>query len=187
MSDKRYFTMVLPLNDTAKAMVQQKSSQYQLRAMLWSYAAEKMKALLGKTCSMFAPAVKPTWCSTPFPFGVALGAVEPHEFLACYFSAQKAQEDELHARVRRIETMGDLIFKKQLTEQVEVAVVAVDMNDPAFQREMEFANRFFRGDITASCGFYYLGLDQCHVEEDMEKTILSRLDEYAVCVAELEV
>ena len=187
MSDKRCFTMVLPLGGTAQAMIRQKSSQYQLRAMLWSCAAERMKALLGKTCSMFAPAVTPPWGGAPLPFGIALGAVEPHEFLARYFSARKAQEDEIHARVRRVEAMGDPIFTKQLTERIEVAVVAVDMSDPALQSEMEFAKRFFQGDITASCGPYYLGLNQCHVEEDMEKMILSRLGEYAVCVAELEV
>lgn len=187
MSDKKYFTIVLPLNNTAQAMIGLKSGQYQLRAMLWSYAAERMKALLGKTCSMFSPAIKPVGSGMPVPFGVALGAVEPHEFLVRYFSAQKTQGDEIHARVRRIEAMGDPIFTKQLTEKVEMAVVAVDMSDPAFQCEMEFANRFFRGDITAACGLYLLGADQCRIEEDMEKKILSRLDEYAVCVAELEV
>ena len=34
---------------------------------------------------------------------------------------------------------------------------------------------------------YFLGPDRCHVEVDVEKSILSHLDEYAVCVAELEV
>lgn len=187
MSDKRYFTIVLPLNDKAQAMLRQESSRYQLRSMLWSIAAERMKALLGKTCSMFAPAVTPAWCSAPVPFGVALGAVEPHEFLMCYFSAQKTQEDEIHARVRRIEAMGKTVFTKQLNDHVEMVVMSMNMEDPELRREMEFANRFFRGDITAACGLYYVGLDQCHIEEDVEKTILSHLDKYAVCVAELEV
>lgn len=187
MSDKRYFTIVLPLNDTAQAMVCQESSRYQLRAMLWSCAAEQMKALLGKNCSMYSPAVKPAWCDVPLPFGVALGAVEPHEFLACYLSAQKTQEDEVHARVQRIEAMGETVFTKKLNDHVEMAVMAVDMKNPDLCREMEFADRFFRGDITAACGLYYMGLNQCHVEESMEKHILSRMNKYAVCVAELEV
>ena len=186
MSDKRYFTIVLPLNDTAQAMIRPESSRYQLRAMHWSCAAEQMKALLGKTCSMFAPTMKPAWCDIPLPFGVALGAVEPHEFLMRYFYAQKAQEDEIHARVKRIEAMGKTVFTKQLNDHVEMVVMSVNMGDPDLCREMEFANRFFRGDITAACGLYYMGLNQCHVEEDMEKAILSSLDEYAVCVAELE-
>lgn len=187
MSDKRYFTIVMPLNDKAQAMIRRESSQYQLRTMLWSYAAERMKTMLGKTCSMFSPAVKPVWCNVPLPFGVALGAVEPHEFLACYFSAQKTQGDEIHAKVQRIEAMGETVFTKQLNEHLEMAVLAVDMSDPELCREMEFANRFFQGDITAACGLYYMDLNQCYVEEDVEKTILSRLDEYAICVAELEV
>lgn len=187
MSDKRYFTIVLPLNDTARAMIRQESSRYQLRAMLWSHAAEQMKALLGKTCSMYSPAVKPVWCSTPLPFGVALGAVEPYEFLSCYLAAQKTQENEIHTRVKRIEAMGETVFTKQLNDHVEMVVMSVNMGDPNLRREMEFANRFFQGDITAACGLYYLGLNQCHIKEDTEKAILSRLDEYAVCVAELEV
>lgn len=187
MSAKKYFTIVMPLNDAAQAMIGLKSGQYQLRATLWSCAAERMKALLGKTCSMFTPAVEPVYCSSPVPFGVALGAVEPHEFLMRYFVAQQAQESELQARVRRIRDMGTTVFSKEFSEQVEVALVAMDMSDPAFQREMEHANRFFQGDITAAEGLYYLGLDQCNVSEDVEKSILSHLDEYAVCVAELEV
>lgn len=187
MSEKRYFTIVMPLSDTAQAMIGLKSGQYQLRATLWSCAAERMKPLLGKTCSMFAPAVAPAYCNSPVPFGVALGAVEPHEFLMRYFAAQQAQESELQARVQRIRDMGRTVFSKQFSEEVEVALVAMDMSDPAFQREMEYTNRFFQGDITAACGLYYLGPDRCHVEEDVEKSILSHLDEYAVCVAELEV
>lgn len=187
MSEKRYFTIVMPLSDTAQAMIGLKSGQYQLRATLWSCAAERMKPLLGKTCSIFVPAVKPAYCSSPVPFGVALGAVEPHEFLMRYFAAQQAQESELQAIVQRIKSMGRTVFSKQLSEQVEMALVAMDMSDPAFQSEMEYANRFFQGDITAASGLYYLAPDQCHVEEDVEKSILSHLDEYAVCVAELEV
>lgn len=187
MSEKRYFTIVMPLNDAAQTMIELKSGQYQLRAALWSRAAERMKALLGKTCSMFTPAVVPAYCNAPVPFGVALGAVEPNEFLMRYFAAQQAQESELQARVQRIRNMGKTVFSKQFSEEVEVALVAMDMSDPAFQREMEYTNRFFQGDITAACGLYYLGPDRCHVEEDVEKSILAHLDQYAVCVAELEV
>ena len=95
MSEKRYFTIIMPLNDDAQSMIGLKSGQYQLRAALWSRAAERMKPLLGKTCSMFAPAVAPAYCNAPVPFGVALGAVEPHEFLMRYFAAQQAQENEI--------------------------------------------------------------------------------------------
>ncbi len=187
MSEKRYFTIVMPLDGAAQDMIGLKSSQYQLRAMLWSHAAQRMKALLGKTCSMFAPAVEPAYCNGPVPFGVALGAVEPHEFLMRYFAAQQAQENEIKGRVQRIRSMGQTVFSKQISKEVEVALVAMDMSDPALQGEMEFAGRFFRGDITAACGLYFLGPDRCHVEVDVEKSILSHLDEYAVCVAELEV
>lgn len=186
MSKKSYFTIVLPLRDAAQAMARQRAGQYQLRAMLWSLTAERMKALLGKTCSMFAPAVLPVYCSEPVPFGVALGAVEPHEFLTRYYSAKQAQEDAIRARCKRIEAMGDPVFTKQISERIELAVVAVDMSEPALQSEAEFAGRFFQGDITAACGLYYLGPGRCYVEEDVEKHILAHLNEYAVCVAELE-
>lgn len=136
---------------------------------------------------MFAPAVKPAYACEPVPFGVSLGAAEPHDFLVRYFSAQETQEHEVKARYKRITAMGDTVFTKQLSEQIEVAVVAVDMSDPALQDEMEFACRFAQGDITAACGLYYLGPGRCHVEEDAEKHMLAHLDQYAVCVAELEV
>ena len=187
MSEKRYFTVVMPLDDKAQGMIGLISGQYQLRAALWSHAAERMKPLLGKTCSMFAPAVAPAYCGGPVPFGVALGAVEPYEFLIRYFAAQQAQENEIKDRVERIRSMGRTVLSKQISEKVEVALVAMDMSNPALQGEMEFANRFFQGDITAACGLYYLEPDRCHVEEDVEKSILAHLDGYAVCVAELEV
>ena len=187
MSAKKYLTIVMPLNDAAQAMIGLKSGQYQLRATLWSCAAERMKALLGKTCSMFTPAIKPIGCGVPLPFGVALGAVEPHEFLVRYFSARESQANDIHARVQKIQGMSDTVFTKQLTDRVEMAVLAVDMSDPAFQREMEYAKRFFQGDITAAGGLYLLGADQCRIEDDLEKMILSHLDEYAICVAQLEV
>lgn len=187
MSEKRYLTIVMPLDGAAQDMIGLKSSQYQLRAMLWSHAAQRMKALLGKTCSMFAPAVEPAYCNAPVPFGVALGAVEPHEFLMRYFAAQQAQENEIKGRMQRIKSMGRTVFSKQISEEVEVAFVAMDMSDPALQSEMEFAGRFFQGDITAACGLYFLGPNRCHVEADVEKSILTHLNEYAVCVAKLEV
>ncbi len=95
--------------------------------------------------------------------------------------------DNPFTRVQRIAGMGETVSTKHLADHVEMAVVAVNMSDPAIQRELEYADRFSQGDITAASGLYLLGANQCHIDEEMEKMILSHLDEYAVCVAELEV
>ncbi len=184
---KSYFTVVLPLDEAAQDMARQGSSRNTLRAMLWSRSARRMTALLGKTCSRFSPAVMPAGCNVPLPFGVALGAAEPHEFLMCYYTARSTQEDEIKARNQRIQAMGHTLFTGQVAQNIEVSVVAVDGDDPELKREMELANRFFCGDITAAGCLYYLGSNQCYVDKEMENKILSDLGGYAVCVAELEV
>jgi len=187
MSKKSYFTVVLPLSDAAQELARQASSRNTLRAPLWSMSAQRMTALLGKTCTKFSPAVMPMGCAVPLPFGVALGAVEPREFLMCYFSAKNAQEQEISARSQRLQATGQTLFSQKVTESIEVTVVAVDGTDPVLNRELELAGRFFNGDITAAGGLYYLGFDQCQIDGEMEDKILANPSEYAVCVAELEV
>lgn len=186
MSDQTYFSVVLPLNPRAQKMAQQASARNDLRIMLWSQAAECMKALLGKTCSQFSPAIRPAGCLNLLPFGVALGAAEPKEFLMRYFRAKNAQADEIESRSQRIYALGQTVSEHQLDDETCVIVKAYRSDDPALRQEMEFAHRFFNSDITAAAGLYYLGFNECRVKEEQEKAILSDLSKYAICVAELQ-
>ena len=52
-------------------------------------------------------------------------------------------------------------------------------------RELERGNRFFQGDITCAACLYYLGLNKSYIEERQEQQILSQVDRYAICVADL--
>lgn len=181
MDNKNYFTVVLPLSDTELAMLRQESSLTDLRATLWDRAAHTMKPLLGRTCSGISPAVLP---GLP-PYGVALGRTEPHVFLMCYLAAMEAQEKELADRDFRIRGRGRTIFSKRLDESIDVTVTAFRRDDPELYRELERIDRFFQGDITGAACLYYLGLNKSYIKEEQEKQILSQVDRYAICVADL--
>ena len=59
------------------------------------------------------------------------------------------------------------------------------MQDPELCQELERGNRFFQGDITCAACLYYLGLNKSYIEEKQEQQILSQVDRYAICVADL--
>ncbi len=181
MNHKKQFSIVLPLDEAAQDMAQQESSRNKLRAILWSQAAEHMKPLLGKTCSSFTPALLPV----ALPYGVVLGRTEPHEFLMCYLSAREAQENEIAARNLRIRERGRTVLAKQLDEHIGMTVTEFNCDDPVLQRELELGNRFFHGDITAAASLYYVGDNKNYIDAEREKEILSCLEQYAICVAEL--
>ncbi len=181
MNHKKQFSIVLPLDEATQDMARQESSRNKLRAILWSQAAEHMKPLLGKTCSSFTPALLPV----ALPYGVVLGRTEPHEFLMCYLSAREAQENEIAARNLRIRERGRTVLAKQLDEHIGMTVTEFNCDDPVLQRELELGNRFFHGDITAAASLYYVGDNKSYIEAEREKEILSCLEQYAICVAEL--
>jgi len=181
MNHKKQFSIVLPLDETAQDMARQESSRSELRAILWSQAAEHMKPLLGKICSSFTPAL----LSAVLPYGVVLGRTEPHEFLMRYLSAREAQENEIAARNLRIRERGHAVLEKQMGGHIGMTVLAFKFNDPVLLRELEFADRFFHGDITAAAGLYYVGDNKNYIEVEREREIFSRLEQYAICVAEL--
>lgn len=181
MDNKNHFTVVLPLRDMELAMLQRESNLTDLRAALWNRAADAMKPLLGRICSRISPAALP---GLP-PYSVALGRTEPHVFLMRYLAAREAQEMELADRNLRIRGRGRTIFSERLDKSIGVTVTAFRRDDPELCRELERSDRFFQGDITGSACLYYLRLNKNYIEDEQEKQILSRVDRYAICVADL--
>ena len=106
MSDKNYFTIVVPLSPDAQKIVQGNRSAVPLRAAVWSQAAERMKPLLGSVCARFSPAAVPYGEPLHLPFGVALGGAEAEQFLLCYLHARENQEEEIKSRTQAIRSIG---------------------------------------------------------------------------------
>lgn len=186
MNDKRYFFIVMPLDEEAQAMAARESDRDQLRALVWSRAAESMKALLGKTCSRFSPAPAPVEGVISLPYGVALGVVEPTEFMMRYAQAREAQSSEMQARTRRLLSLSShTVFSDQISDEMDVALISVSGNDPAVFRELELDARFWMHDITAAASLYFLSPDRCVLTKAEERQILAHLFRYAICAAEL--
>lgn len=183
MDDKRYFFIVMPLDEDAQAMALRESDQ--LRVLVWSQAAEHMKNLLGKTCSQFAPAPVPGPGINSLPYGVALGAVEPMEFMMRYMLAREAQNNEMQARRQEFMSLGRMVFSDQISDVVELAVMEVPGDDPAVYQALELEARFWRHDITAAAGLYFLAPNRCAITKAEEQQMLSQLFRYAICAAEL--
>ncbi|MCI8538259.1 MAG: hypothetical protein HFF18_06295 [Oscillospiraceae bacterium] len=179
------FFIVMPLDEAAQAMAERESDRDQLRALVWSQAAESMKALLGRTCSQFAPAPAPGDGINALPYGVALGAVEPMEFLVRYSLARMAQERELEARQQKILSLGHTVFSGQISDSIKLAVMAASGDNPEIYRELELDARFWKHDITAAAGLYFLAPDRCAITKAEEQRMLSHIFRYAICAAEL--
>ena len=54
------------------------------------------------------------------------------------------------------------------------------------RKELELAQKFFSGDVSAAAGIYYLGYNCNQISESQEEQLLENLQEYALCVAELQ-
>lgn len=186
MNDKTYFTVVVPLDHDAQKMAGDARLRQPLRPMIWSRAAEQLKPLLGKICSSFSPAVAPFGKPMCLPFGVALGAAAPKLFLLCYMHAREQQEKEIEARNNKIRARGMTIGHFRPDQDTEVTVMAYHSADPELQAYVETARRFFSNDITAAAGLYYQGFNSNYISGKQEEQILSNLNAYALCVAELQ-
>lgn len=186
MNEKTYFTVVVPLDEAAQKMARNPQANHPLRAMVWSQAAERLKPLLGKTCSKFSPAPLPYGEPMRLPFGVAFGGTEAHLFLLCYMNAREQQEKEIEARNREIRACGTRICNLQPDDETTLTVTAYRSSDPKLFACMDTARRFFSNDITAAAGLYYLGPGRNYINEKQEQKILSNLGAYALCVAELQ-
>lgn len=186
MSDKTYFTVVVPLAPNAQKMAQSKQAALSLRAAVWAQAAEHMKPLLGKLCSHFSPAAVPYGEPLHLPFGIALGGTEAEQFLLCYFHARENQEEEIKRRTQAIRALGKKIGQFYPNEERVLTVMAFCSSDPRLQERIKIAERFFSNDITAAAGLYYLGFDANYISEQQEQHILSNPGAYALCVAEFQ-
>ena len=186
MNDKTYFTVVVPLDHNARKMAGDARLRQPLRSMIWSQAAEQLKPLLGKICSSFSPAVAPFGKPMCLPFGVALGAADPQLFLMCYLHAREQQEKEIEARNSKIRARGMTVGHFRLDQNTEVTVMAYRSDDFELQAYVEAARRFFSNDITAADGLYYQGFHSNYISGKQEEQILSNLNAYALCVAELQ-
>lgn len=184
MSDKTYFTIVVPLAPDAQKMVQSKQAALTLRAAVWAQAAERMKPLLGSVCARFSPAVVPYGEPLHLPFGVALGGTDAEQFLLCYFHARENQEEEIKSRTQAIRSLGRTVGQFCPDEETTLTVLAFRSSDPKLHKQMDVAQRFFSDDITAAAGLYYLGFDSNYISEQQEQQILSNPGAYALCVAE---
>lgn len=185
MNSKHFFFIIMPLDEEAQAMARRESDRDQLRVLVWSRAAESMKALLGKTCSQFAPAPVPGPGINSLPYGVALGAVEPMEFMMRYALAREAQNNEMQARKQRLLSLSHTVFSDQISNGIELSVMAVSGDDPAVYRELELEARFWQHDITAAAGLYFLAPNRCALTKSEEQQMLSQLFRYAICAVEL--
>ena len=186
MNDKTYFTVVVPLDTNARKMAGDARLRQPLRPMIWSQAAEQLKPLLGKICSSFSPAIAPFGKPMCLPFGVVLGAAAPQLFLLCYKHAREQQEKEIAARNSKIRARGVPVSHFRPDQNTEVTVMAYRSADPELQSYVETARRFFSNDITAAAGLYYQGFNSNYISGKQEEHILSNLNAYALCVAELQ-
>lgn len=186
MNDKTYFTVVVPLDHNARKMAGNARLRQPLQPMIWSQASEQLKPLLGKSCSSFSPAVAPFGKPICLPFGVVLGAADPKLFLLCYMHAREQQEKEIEARNSKIRARGMTVGHFRPDQDTEVTVMAYHSADPELQAFVETARRFFSNDITAAAGLYYQGFNANYISGKQEEQILSNLNAYALCVAELQ-
>lgn len=143
MNDNRYFTLVVPLSQTAQKMAQDRRTALSVRQSVWSQAAEHLKPLLGKNCDSFYPAAAPYGGPLNLPFGVALGCTESEHFLMCYLHARELQEKEIETRNQAIRSMGKRIGQFHPDDETTLTVTAFRSSDPKLQEHLEVARRFF--------------------------------------------
>lgn len=186
MHEKTYFTVVVPLNQEAQRLISNRSAVLPLRTAVWTRAADRMKPLLGTKCSRYSPAMNPYGETMRLPLGVALGGLEPEQFLLCYFHAREAQELELEKRTQKIRACGKMVGQFQMNEEQMLTIMAFRSLDPNLQELLDTARRFFSNDITGAAGLYYLGFNANHINDQNEEKILKNPGAYAICVAELQ-
>ena len=186
MNEKSCFTIVTPLDPAAQKLARDKKAQLSLRATIWSQAAERLKPLLGRTCSCFSPAMRPFGMPMYLPYGGVLGGVDAQQFLLCYLFAREQQEKEIDARNQDIRSCGMLLGQFHVDKDTAFTVSAFRSDNPELKSHIELALRFFSDDITAAASLYYLGFESNYITEQQEQEIMSNLGANALCVAELQ-
>lgn len=184
---KNHLAVLVPL--TKQEMWQAthgKDGRQQARVSVWSTVTRFLQPYLGKEFSMFSPAVCPWGHPLGAPFGVMLGAPETGLLLHFYSLARKAQSDAVLHHYEQIGNEGEQVAEFSPAKGLTFIVKAVDMSQVAQMPAFQWCERFMRGELTADTGLYYYGLGNTHVEEDVEKRILSSVNEFALCAVELD-
>ena len=104
----------------------------------------------------------------------------------CYTRARLEQMNEIEARQQRLISRGETLLNESPIQSLNITVVSIDSSDPGTRKELELAQKFFSGDISAAAGIYYLGYNCNQISESQEEQLLENLQEYALCVAELQ-
>lgn len=178
----------MPLGPQARKQIQKGENLDVIRAAVWSETAKKLTPLLGSVCSRFLPATYAWSICNYRPFGVMLGGVtaDMEDMLLCYTRARLEQMNEIEARQQRLIAQGETLLNESPIQSLNITVVSIDSSDPGTRKELELAQKFFSGDVSAAAGIYYLGYNCNQISESQEEQLLENLQEYALCVAELQ-
>lgn len=103
-----------------------------------------------------------------------------------YTRARLEQMNEIEARQQRLIAQGETLLNESPIQSLNITVVSIDSSDPGTRKELELAQKFFSGDVSAAAGIYYLGYNCNQISESQEEQLLENLQEYALCVAELQ-
>ena len=168
MQDKKYLATIVPLGPQARKQIQKGENLDVIRAAVWSETAKKLTPLLGSVCSRFLPATYAWSICNYRPFGVMLGGVtaDMEDMLLCYTRARLEQMNEIEARQQRLISRGETLLNESPIQSLNITVVSIDSSAPA--------------------GIYYLGYNCNQISESQEEQLLENLQEYALCVAELQ-
>ena len=188
MQDKKYLATIVPLGPQARKQIQKGENLDVIRAAVWSETAKKLTPLLGSVCSRFLPATYAWSICNYRPFGVMLGGVtaDMEDMLLCYTRARLEQMNEIEARQQRLIAQGETLLNESPIQSLNITVVSIDSSEPGTRKELELAQKFFSGDVSAAAGIYYLGYNCNQISESQEEQLLENLQEYALCVAELQ-
>ena len=172
MQDKKYLATIVPLGPQARKQIQKGENLDVIRSV----------------CSRFLPATYAWSICNYRPFGVMLGGVtaDMEDMLLCYTRARLEQMNEIEARQQRLISRGETLLNESPIQSLNITVVSIDSSNPGTRKELELAQKFFSGDVSAAAGIYYLGYNCNQISESQEEQLLENLQEYALCVAELQ-
>ena len=182
MQDKKYLATIVPLGPQARKQIQKGENLDVIRAAVWSETAKKLTPLLGSVCSRFLPATYAWSICNYRPFGVMLGGVtaDMEDMLLCYTRARLEQMNEIEARQQRLISRGETLLNESPIQSLNITVVSIDSSNPGTRKELELAQKFFSGDVSAAAGIYYLGYNCNQISESQEEQLLENLQEYAL-------
>lgn len=184
---KNYLAVLVPLTDQEQRQAASRGEgRNQARMSVWNTVTKLLRPYLGQEFSTFMPAVCPWGHPLMAPFGVALGAPETGLLLHFYALARKEQSDTVDRYYAMIEGEGKPVAEFSPCDGLTVTVMAVNMADLSQTPAIKWYTQFMKGKLSAEACLYYYGFGSTHVERDLEKHILSHVEEYALCAVELD-